>query len=156
VTIDETPPLLRAAFSSSAAFNERERERAAILQEADNLASPMRLPRMLDAQRERIGMIQSREVTLRAELRDAKRTADSDGDNLERRKECFIECLVRSGVPGITANDRVALPRPCSCRKFLDLWLTRPSPHSRPSAVAARKPFSNVASQLRFTGWHQE
>jgi hypothetical protein len=99
VTIDETPPLLRAAFSSSAAFNERERERAAILQEADNLASPMRLPRMLDAQRERIGMIQSREVTLRAELRDAKRTADSDVTILNGVKNVSLNALCVPAYP---------------------------------------------------------
>jgi hypothetical protein len=87
----------------------KERESASILQEADNLASLMRLPRMLETQRERVGVVQGREANLRALLREAKKAAESDVTHLERLKDYFIDCLVRSGVPGITASDRVEL-----------------------------------------------
>ena len=87
----------------------KERDRAAILQEADNLSSLVRLPRMLDAQRERLGAIQGRETSLRALLKEARQAAESDATNLNRLKEFFIDCLVRSGVPGITADDRVEI-----------------------------------------------
>jgi hypothetical protein len=87
----------------------KERERAAILQDADNLASLMRLPRMLDAQREHVGAIQGRETSLRALLREARRAAESDATNLNHLKEFFIDCLVRAGVPGITSNDRIEI-----------------------------------------------
>jgi hypothetical protein len=87
----------------------RERNRAAILQEADNLSSLMRLPRMLNAQRERLGTIQGRETSLRVLLREARQAAESDATNLNRLKDFFVDCLVRSGVPGITANDRVEI-----------------------------------------------
>jgi hypothetical protein len=69
----------------------------------------MRLPRMLDAQRERVGAIQGREMSLRALLREARQATESDSTNLNRLKEFFIDCLVRSGDPGITANDRVEI-----------------------------------------------
>jgi hypothetical protein len=87
----------------------KERERASLLQEADNLASLMRLPRMLEKQRERVAEIQVREIQLRAVLKEARQAAESDATNLTQLKNLFIDCLVRSGVPGITDKDRVEI-----------------------------------------------
>jgi hypothetical protein len=87
----------------------KERERASLLQEADNLASLMRLPRMLEKQRERVAEIHAREIQLRAVLKEARQAAESDATNLTQLKTLFIDCLVRSGVPGITDKDRVEI-----------------------------------------------
>jgi hypothetical protein len=87
----------------------KERERASVLQEIANLDSMMRFPRMLDAQRERLSTIQGREISLRTMLREARKAAESDAANIDKLKEYFIDCLVRAGVPGIAANDRVEI-----------------------------------------------
>ncbi|MBY0511800.1 MAG: hypothetical protein K2P94_16805 [Rhodospirillaceae bacterium] len=87
----------------------KERERAALLQEAANLKSLMRLPQTLDRQRERIGIIQGQEEKLRAALKEARAAAESDATNLTLLKDYFLDCLVRSGIPGITRSDKVEI-----------------------------------------------
>jgi hypothetical protein len=89
-----------------------ERERASLIQDADNLSSLIRLPRMLDAQREQLSEIQARELQLRIDLREARRAAEGDISNLDDLKELFIDCLVRAGVPGITEEDRADITPP--------------------------------------------
>jgi hypothetical protein len=80
------------------------------LQEAENLVGLLRLPQMLEAQREKLGAIVGEEQRLRAKLKEARRAAESDERNLERLKSLFLDCLVRAGVPGITSDDRVDIP----------------------------------------------
>ena len=96
-----------SAYLSTALVHER--ERAALLQEADNLTSLIRLPQMVDAQRSELERIAAREQRLRAELRSARDAAQSDATNLGLLKTYFLDCLVRAGVPGITAEDRVEI-----------------------------------------------
>jgi hypothetical protein len=88
----------------------KERERSALLQEVANLTSLMRLPRMVSAQRDALAAVAGREQRVRTELKAARQAAESDGTNLKRLKELFLDCLVRSGVPGITGDDRVEIP----------------------------------------------
>ena len=87
-----------------------ERQRASLLQEAENLEGLMRLPRMVAAQREKLDDIAGKEQHLRAELKAAREDAESDETNLHRLKAFFLDCLVRSGVPGITPEDRIRNP----------------------------------------------
>ena len=88
----------------------KERERAAIQQEADGVASLVRLPKMLEEQRAALARALARERTLRAELREAREVAESDDTNIKLLKGYFLDCLVRAGVPGITAEDQVKIP----------------------------------------------
>jgi hypothetical protein len=90
----------------------KERERAALQQEADGIASLVRLPKMLEEQRVALARAHTREQTLRTELREAREAAESDDTNIKLLKDYFLDCLIRSGVPGITAADRVEIPLP--------------------------------------------
>lgn len=89
-----------------------ERKRASLLQEAENLAALMRLPQMVEAQRDKLAEIAGQEQRLRAELKEARKAAESDETNLDRLKTYFLDCLVRAGVPSITPEDRVEIPTP--------------------------------------------
>lgn len=88
----------------------KERERAAILQQADNLEVMARFPQMLEAQRQKVSEIQAQEIGLRAKLREAREAAEKDATNVDTLKGLFLDCLVRSGVPGISRNDVVEIP----------------------------------------------
>lgn len=89
-----------------------ERERASLLQEAENLSGLMRLPQMVETQRDKLAGIAGQEQRLRAELKTAREAAESDETNLSKLKTSFLDCLVRAGVPGITPDDRVEIPIP--------------------------------------------
>jgi len=87
-----------------------EHERAAVLQEAENLRALSRLPKMLEEQRDKLAEVVAQEQRLRTSLKEAREAAESDERNLEHLKELFLDCLVRAGVPGITRQDRVEIP----------------------------------------------
>lgn len=87
-----------------------EHERAAVLQEAENLRSLSRLPKMLEEQRDKLAKVLAEEQRLRASLKHARGAAESDERNLEHLEELFLDCLVRAGVPGITRQDQVDIP----------------------------------------------
>ncbi len=84
----------------------KERERASLLQEADNLASLMRLPRMLEKQRERVAEIQAREIQLRAVLKEARQAAESDATNLNQLKNLCIDGLDQRHTFSRNSTDR--------------------------------------------------
>jgi hypothetical protein len=87
----------------------QERERASLLQDAENLAGLMRLPQMVEAQREKLSEIAGREQMLRTRLKEVRQAAESDESNMDRLKMLFLDCLIRAGVPGITRDDRVEI-----------------------------------------------
>lgn len=87
-----------------------ERQRASLLRDAENLASLVRLPRMVEEQRDKLTKTVAQELRLRAELKAARDAAESDETNLNRLKSLFLDCLVRAGVPGITPQDRIEIP----------------------------------------------
>jgi hypothetical protein len=104
-----------------------ERERSALLQEADNLAGLARLPRMLEQQRAHLAEIVTREQTVREQLKAARAASQSDTTNLDRLKVLFLDCLVRAGVPGITRDDRVEIPLPSF---FPEVYGSEPGDHA--------------------------
>jgi hypothetical protein len=87
----------------------KERERSALQQQADSLEAMARFPQMLEAQRTRVAEIQVQETKLRAKLKEARQVAEKDATNINTLKDLFLDCLVRSEVPGITANDIVEI-----------------------------------------------
>lgn len=87
----------------------KERERASLLQDVENLTSMVRFPQMLETLRNKIGDIAGREAVLRSALKEARSAAESDSANLTTLKELFLDCLIRSGVPGITTKDIVEI-----------------------------------------------
>jgi hypothetical protein len=104
---NETSQRFDSAYLSSVLANER--ERSALLQQADSLSAMVRFPQMLEALRQSVGEIVAKEVVLRARLKEAKEAAEKDATNINTLKELFLDCLVRSGVPGISANDTVEM-----------------------------------------------
>lgn len=87
----------------------REHERAALLQQAESVSALLRLPRMVDEQRTQIAKIESQEKSIRSELKEVRKEAESDDSNLDQLKKLFLDCLVRAGVPGIATDDRVEI-----------------------------------------------
>jgi hypothetical protein len=65
---------------------------------------------MLDRQYEKLTELEGKERTVRAQLKTAREAAESDDTNLQHLKEYFLDCLVRTGVPGITRRDTVEIP----------------------------------------------
>lgn len=87
----------------------KERKRASLLQEVENLSELGRLPKMVEAQKSELAAVIEKERQLRTELKGARADAESDETILTRLKSFFLDCLVRAGVPGITPNDRVEI-----------------------------------------------
>jgi hypothetical protein len=114
----------------------KERERSALLQQADSLQAMVRFPQMLEAQRQKVNDIQAQEIGLRAQLKEAREAAEKDATNINTLKDLFLDCLVRSGVPGITANDTVEI----SANTFL------PELHSPSVADTTIASFSTLSS----------
>src|SRR5437763_730918 len=69
-------------------------------QQADSLEAMTRFPQMLEAQRQKVNDIISEEAGLRARLREAREAAEKDATNINTLKDLFLDCLVRSAVPG--------------------------------------------------------
>lgn len=87
----------------------KERERASLLQDAENMSGMSRFPQMLEAQRDRLAAIRGNEARLRISLKQAREDAEKDSSNLETLKSLFLDCLVRASVPGISDNDAVQI-----------------------------------------------
>jgi len=104
---NETSQRFDSAYLSS--MLTKERERSALLQQADSLEAMVRFPQMLEAQRQKVSDIQAQEIGLRAQLKEAREAAEKDATNVNTLKDLFLDCLVRSEVPGITANDTVEI-----------------------------------------------
>lgn len=98
------------AFLSMALL--KERERAALESELTSIKWLLRLPQMLQEQREALALIVALEQSTREALKDVRAKAESDRSSLDRFAGYFIDCLVLSGVPGIQRNDRVVLEPP--------------------------------------------
>lgn len=90
----------------------KERERAALEAELNSIKWLLRLPQMLQEQREALAMIVALEQSTREALREVRAQAESDRSSLLQFAGYFIDCLVSSGVPGIQRNDRVVLEPP--------------------------------------------
>ena len=88
----------------------KERERASIIQEIENLTGMLRLPQMVKDEESKLADIAAREEHLKAEYKLAKEEAESDDKALQLLKDLFLDCLVRSEVPGLTRKDIVEFP----------------------------------------------
>lgn len=87
----------------------KERERASLLQEAENLSDMSRFPQMLETLRDKLANIQGNEARLRLSLKQAREDAERNSSNLETLKSLFLDCLVRASIPGISENDSVEI-----------------------------------------------
>ncbi len=90
----------------------KERRRAALEAELASIAWLLRLPMLLQQQRDALAQIIALELTKREALKDARTKAEEDRTSLDRFADYFLDCLVLSGVPGIRQNDHVELEPP--------------------------------------------
>jgi len=88
----------------------KERERAALLQEADSLAGLVVLVKAVQKQREEIAEIEVRAKQIRERLKTAKEEAERDSQNIDRLKSYFLDCLLRAKIPGFKPDDIVSIP----------------------------------------------
>jgi hypothetical protein len=90
----------------------RERDRAGLEAELASIAWLLRLPLLLQQQREALAEIVALEQAKRDALREARTKAEADRTSLNRFAAYFLDCLLLSGVPGIQRNDHVELNPP--------------------------------------------
>ena len=90
----------------------KERERAALEAELASIAWLLRLPLLLQQQREALAQIVALERFKREALKEARNKAESDRTSLDRFASYFLDCLALSGVPSIQRNDHVELYPP--------------------------------------------
>src|SRR5262245_35849393 len=121
----------------------KERERAAPLQDAENMAAMSRFPQMLEAQRDKLSEISAKEARLRDRLKEARNAAEEDATNLDTLKSLFLDCLVRASVPGFSASDQVEI----SPRTFLPEIV---SPNVADSTVASFATLSSGGKKTLF------
>jgi hypothetical protein len=99
-----------SAFLSMALL--KERERAALQAELQSIKWLLRLPQLLQQQREALAEIIAREQATREALKEVRAKAEADRTSLDQFARYFLDCLVRAGVPGITHHDRLELEPP--------------------------------------------
>ncbi|KXG85361.1 ATP-binding protein [Agrobacterium bohemicum] len=90
----------------------KERERAALEAELASIAWLLRLPLLLQQQREALAQIVALEQAKREVLKEARTKAEADRTSLDRFAGYFLDCLSLSGVPGIHRTDHVELDPP--------------------------------------------
>ena len=90
----------------------KERERAAMEAELASIAWLLRLPLLLQQQREALAQIVALEQVKREALKEARTKAEADRTSLDRFASYFLDCLALSGVPGIQRSDHVELDPP--------------------------------------------
>lgn len=90
----------------------KERERAGLEAELASIGWLLRLPLLLQQQREALAQIVALEQAKREALKEARTKAEADRTSLDRFAGYFLDCLVLSEVPGIQRNDHVELEPP--------------------------------------------
>lgn len=90
----------------------KERKRAALEAELASIGWLLRLPLLLQQQREALTQIVALEQAKRDALKEARTKAEADRTTLNRFARYFLDCLALSGVPGIQRSDLVELAPP--------------------------------------------
>lgn len=99
-----------SAYLSSALVLEQ--RRAALEQQVLELEKLRALPQKVVEQFNQADEKSIEEKRLRRELNEARKDAEKDTKNLRRLADLFLDCLVRSKIPGFTVQDRVLIPSP--------------------------------------------
>lgn len=89
-----------------------ERQHAALQQENIELGRLRQLAQTVSYQTRRAETLQTEELGIRNELKEARTTAERDTKNVRRLEELFLDCLVRARVPGFSSNDQVKIQAP--------------------------------------------
>ena len=89
-----------------------ETERARLAQKLADLHQPESLATKVEQHREAAARLSGQEAELRAKLKAARAEAQRDTANLDLLKRLFLDCLVRSRLPGFRADDSVEISPP--------------------------------------------
>lgn len=89
-----------------------EHSKARLESEAVQLERLRVLPQTVEDQLQKAQQIAAQEAGLRRELRDAREAAERDAANLRELERLFLDCLVRSRIPGFSADDIVRIQSP--------------------------------------------
>jgi hypothetical protein len=89
-----------------------ERRKAEIEQTISKLRDYIRLSGKVDELLKQASQLEVYEIELRRELREARAKAEQDNSNLNKLEDLFLDCLIRSGWPGIEINDIVKIRSP--------------------------------------------
>lgn len=108
--LDEASRDYDSSYLSSAL--EMEREHAAAIEEHRFLSRLRFLPSKVDQLKERARELLVVESTIRDELRELRAASEKDLTNVDALKELFLDCLLRSNLPGFSESDVVRLSPP--------------------------------------------
>jgi hypothetical protein len=89
-----------------------EHSKARLEGEAVQLERLRVLPQAVEDQLQKAQEIGAQESILRRELRDAQEAAERDTANLRALEQLFLDCLVRSRIPGFSTDDVVRIQAP--------------------------------------------
>lgn len=86
-----------------------ERRAAEIGQQIKDLRRLILLPRKVQELFRQADELQGQEIILRRRLEEARKGAEADMGNLHRLESFFLDCLVRSQMPGVSADNFVKI-----------------------------------------------
>jgi len=89
-----------------------EQRRASLTQEIRYLQKLNVLPARVEKLKKQADQLQVQETTLRRQLNEARSAAEQDLSNLEKLKDLFLDCLLRSKVAGFEPDDVVSMKPP--------------------------------------------
>jgi hypothetical protein len=89
-----------------------ERKKATIEQKISSLTNLLGLPRKVDELYQAASELQTEASDIRRKLDEARKSAESNRKNVTRLEEIFLDCLVRSRLPGISQQDSVEIVSP--------------------------------------------
>lgn len=91
---------------------EFERRRAELQQQIIDLNQFLNLTKRVNEQLQLAENLEIKEIKIRQELKQAREAAEEDTRNLKRLEQLFLDCLIRSRVPGINREDTVSIKSP--------------------------------------------
>ena len=132
--IERTRRQYDSAFLS--ALLDVERRRAAVIQRVSDLQRLVALPRKVLDLRRQAAETRGEEAVVRERLDEARKAAERDQTNLRRLERLFLDCLVRSQLPGVQEDWEVKIRPPHFLPEVRD-------PETGDLAVTS---FSNISS----------
>ncbi|CAN1562955.1 Rad50/SbcC-type AAA domain containing protein [Fimbriimonadaceae bacterium] len=108
--LDEASQQYDSAYLSVAL--EYERQLAAADQEQRFLSRLQALPQKMQELAEQAVVLGIQEAAIREELKELRAESEKDLGNIDKLKSLFLDCLLRSNLPGFSADDDVRLSPP--------------------------------------------
>lgn len=91
---------------------ELEKRDARLGQRAQSIRHLKSLAEKIITLRNQADALGERATSIRVDLKRARELAERDGANVTKLEQLFLDCVVRSGIPGISRNDEVQIRSP--------------------------------------------